>query len=133
MRFEWDDDISYYVCTLYDDNNKRIDDIRFFDYSSKERVLFDEKNHFPRPYAYEVYGCGLAGRFDCDKHFLRHYGWRGKKEHSVEDIKRWCENYLAKGYIIDYDTEFKKLNERKRISDWFVENGYGVPEEEIER
>lgn len=148
MRFEWHDGIclnnkklieyekkngiSRYECYLYDDSGKKLQEIYFYDYSTKGEVEQAEKNKWRRPYAYKVdYCCGysMSKGFDKDPDYCNHFGWHGIKKHTVDDIKQWCENYLAKKYIIDYEKELAKLQIRKEQSDWFVSHGYGDIEE----
>lgn len=139
MRFEWIDGhgteiekdekhgISYYKCYLYDDDGKELDEIYFHDYSTPYEVEEAKKNYWKRPYAYEVgycHGYSMSHGFDYDDDYYDYFGYRGKKTHTVADIKKWCENYLASKYIIDYEAELEKLQERKRKSDWFEAQGY---------
>ena len=57
-------------------------------------------------------------------------GYNGKCTHTVEDIKRWCEEYLAGLYIKAYAEMIARLGDTKRRSEWFLEHGYtGIKEE----
>lgn len=151
MRFKWTDGYKYsnpndpeliqyyqekgipfYNCELYDDDGSKIQEISFYDYSTPGEIEDAEKNRYRRPYAYSVSYCNgysMNRGFCPDPDYRNHYGWRGVKTMTVEDVKRWCEEYLAKIYIIDYDKELQKLQKRKERSDWFVQHGYGRPEE----
>lgn len=152
MRFEWFDGfcsdneeliayekeygISRYKCHLYDDNGKKIEEIHFYDYSTKGEVEYAEKNHYRRPYAYKVgycHGYSMSRGFDEDKDAYNHFGWHGVKTMSVNDVKRWCENYIAEKYIINYEEELQELQKRKEVSDWFVNQGYGNLNKEDEQ
>lgn len=136
IQYEKENGISRYECHLYDDDNKEIQEIYFHDYSTKGEVEKAKKNHWVREFAYMVsycYGYSMSKGFDpgiplSERTDEDYWGWKGTKEHTVEDIKRWCEEYLAQQYIINYEKELEKLQERKRLSDWFVEHGYGSVE-----
>ena len=144
MRFEWIDGnefkteevrafeeqygISRYEGRLYDDDGNKIDGIVIFDYSTKWEVKNDIKNKVFRDYAYIVSyynGYSMGKGFDKCANNRNHFGWQGTKEHTIDDIKNWCEEYIASRYIINYEEELAKLQKRKEVSDWFVENGYG--------
>ena len=72
-------------------------------------------------------------KFDEDKYAYNHFGWHGVKTMSVNDVKRWCENYIAEKYIINYEEELQELQKRKEVSDWFVNQGYGNLNKEDEQ
>ena len=119
--------ISKYECRMYDENGVMLQEICFFDFSTKFEVEFAQKHHVRHLYAYEVEYCNgysMSKGFDRDPDGYHHFGWQGVKEHTVDDIKRWCENYLASMYIIDYEKELKELEAKKRRSDWLIEHGY---------
>ncbi len=123
MRFEWDDsssNIGHYECNLYDDD-KRISEISFTDYTCEWRRKYDEENRFTRPYSFEVpWNKGFDYDEEYDKHwdedYLKETGWhrakggyQGKCTHTVDDIKRWCENWLAQRYLRSYYNTLAEL------------------------
>ena len=157
MRFEWIDGlepndreiveyeekngISRYKCYLLDDKDNILEEISFIDYSTKGEIEEAKKNKWIRPYAYEVrycnHGYSMSKIFDegipsTKRNLSELYGFMGPKEHTVEDIKRWCENYIAEKYIINYEEEYQKLQKRKERSDWFISQGYGEKENKEE-
>ena len=124
---------------LYDDNGKELESILIQDYSTKGALKDAVENRWHRPYAYEVnycnHGYSMKEGFDEDTDYYNHFGWKGTKTMTVDDVKRWCEEYIASLYIIDFDKEYQKLLQRKEQSDWFTERGYGqvnLEEEEME-
>lgn len=131
MRFEWDDsssDIGHYECNLYDDD-KRISEISFTDYTCEWRRKYDEKYGFPRPYSFEVTWCK---GFDYDEEYDNYYdenpkrkgGYQGNCTHTVDDIKRWCENWLAQCYLRSYYNTLAELDTLKRRAEWFESQGF---------
>lgn len=139
IQYEKEKGISVYKGFLYDDDGRKLEKITIRDYSTKGEIEQAEKNHWRRPYAYHVnYCCGfsMSEKFCEDPDAYHHYGWHGEKTMTINDVKRWCEEYIANLYIIDYDKELANLQERKARSDWFINNGYsgelqepGKPEE----
>lgn len=136
MRFEWKNDphIGHYELILWD-KEKRLNSISFVDYTCDFNQKRDREERWARPYSFEVrycHGWSCEEGFDYDEEYDRHFnendkfigGYQGKCTHTVEDIKRWCEEFLASQYIIDYEQEFAKLQERKRKSEWFIDCGY---------
>ena len=129
LRFEWNDssEIGHYECILLDGDNK-IDEITFWDYTCKYHQKSDKKNRFHRPYAFKVHWCNgwsMSEGFDPDPEYNKKYGYQGVATHSVDDVKRWCENWLADGYIEAYNNMLKELDTARRRAVWFTEHGYG--------
>ena len=136
MRFEWKDrTYGFHECTLYDGDNK-IDDICFWDYTSEFHQRSDKENRYERPYAFVVswcHGWSMEQGFDYDEDYNHHAderGWRiggyqGNCTHTVDDIKKWCEEWLAQRYIESYNDMLARLETTKRRAEWFLENGYG--------
>ena len=138
MKFVWDDsdaDIGHYRCKLIDNDETTLEEIHFTDYTNEWQQKDGQKNHYPRAYSFEVgYCCGFSmyKGFDYDDNYydradedgFRLGGYNGKCTHTVEDIKRWCEEYLAGMYIESYASMLKKLDDAKRRSEWFIEHGY---------
>lgn len=139
MEFIWDDKdvlIGYYRCELLDDNGKKLESIHFWDYTKGITKEIDRKNHYPRPYSFEVsYCCGysMSHGFDYDEDYRSHVdedgkllgGYNGNCTKTVDDIKRWCEEYLANIYINAYEKMVEELDDARRRARWFVKNGYG--------
>ena len=137
MEFKWEDDprIGYYRCSLLDDGGKEMSDIYFWDYTSEFHKKDDTKNGYERPYAFMAgycHGWSMDHGFDYDDQYDKHYdetgriigGYQGVCTHTVEDVKHWCEEFLASLYIIDFNEELEKLKKRAEISRWFTDRGY---------
>ena len=45
--------------------------------------------------------------------------------HTVEDIKKWCEEWIAQRYINSYENMLSQLKAAEKRHDWFIEKGYG--------
>lgn len=134
MKFIWKDetDIGYYECKLIDDNNEEVQSIYFWDYSNEYQVKEAIERRWKRPCAYKVGYCSgysMERGFDKTEDNTK-YGYNGTKEHTVEDIKRWCENYIASLYINCYNNILARLEEAKKQAEWFIENGYEVIKED---
>ena len=119
MKFVWEDevDIGYYTCYLYDDSGKELQNIYFRDHTTDHNIKFDQENGYERYSAYETGYChGWSSHecIDCDEDYYKHFdengkrlfGFRGTKTHTVEDVKRWCEEFIASLYITHYDVEY---------------------------
>ena len=142
MRFEWDyenADIGSYTCNLYD-GDKIINDISFTDYTSEFHQRYDEKGRYARPYSFEVHWCSgwsMSKGFDYDPDYHNHTdengkwvgGYKGNCTHTVEDIKRWCENWLAQRYLASYYNTLAELDEMKARAEWFESQGFKLEEE----
>ena len=138
MEFIWfdnDADIGHYDCTLME-GTKIIDTIHIVDYTNAWQQEDARKSHYYRAYSFNVsYCCGYAMEqgFDYDKNYRCRkdengkvlYGFNGICTHTVEDVKRWCEEYLAQKYINGYADLLAALESAKRRAEWFKENGYG--------
>ena len=130
MRFEWNDSLSYighYELTLYDDDNEKLDDMWVRDYTNPWMIEHDTANRIRRKYAYEAGYCNGSSMhkgFGLWDGYENEFGYHGKTERSLKDIKRWCEQYLADLYINAYKRALERLDEQKRRHDWFVEHGY---------
>lgn len=138
MKFVWNDsnaDIGHYRCKLVDDDETVLEEIHFTDYTNEWQQKDGRKNHYPRAYSFEVgYCCGFSmdKGFDYDDDYydradedgFRLGGYNGTCTHTVEDIKHWCEEYLAGFYIRGYRNMIKELDNAKRRSEWFLEHGY---------
>lgn len=126
MRFEWtlDNRGGYYLC-LYD-GDELVDRICFKDYSLPHAVRNDRNYHFYRDGAFCVI---YINRYSMRKYFDEtedptQFGYNGTPKHTVEDIKRWCEQYLANIYIGAYEDAVKNLETIKRRAEWFTSQGY---------
>ena len=141
LRFEWEDEnYGFHKCRLYEDK-KEIDNICFWDYTSEFHQKNDRENRYTRPYSFEVSWCrgwSMKHGFDYDEDYAKHYdekylpdrhitegGYQGNCTHAVDDIKNWCEEWLAQWYIEHYEDILNELGEAKRRADWFRSKGYG--------
>lgn len=144
MKFIWDDtyaEIDVYNCELIDDDDNVLENIEVIDYTS---ISTQESTYMPHnfyPYSFEVtVYCGASKEtiqmkrgFDYDSAYRNHidengnrmYGYNGVCTHTIEDVKRFCEEYLAERYIDLYNYMLPNFNDAKRRASWFIENGYG--------
>lgn len=137
MKFVWDDsdaDVGHYRCKLFDDDDV-IDEIHFTDYTNEWQQKDCRENHFPRAYSFEVGYCRGFSHwegFDYDDDYYNRVdengyhlgGYNGNCTHTVEDVKRWCEEYLAGLCIKTYTRMIAQLDDAKRRCEWFKEHGY---------
>lgn len=136
LRFEWQDDpdIGHYECTLYE-GNKKIDDITFSDYVCEFSQKYDRERRFRRAYAFSVHWChgwSMTEGFDYDENYDSHYdedgcvvgGYQGNCTHTVDDIKRWCENWLAQRYLGAYYGTLNRLGQMRDRALWFESQGF---------
>lgn len=136
MKFVWDEedaDIGHYDLYLYDDDGKKLENIWIRDYSNPWNVESDKDRGYRREYAYDVGYCNgysMNQGFDKDEDFYHRTGggYQGIKTHTLEDIKKWCENYLAQMYIGSYYDALKSLPEKERRCKWFEEQGFSLEE-----
>jgi hypothetical protein len=141
LRFEWEDeDYGFHKCILYDGKNK-IDNICFWDYTSEFHQRDDRENGYTRPYSFEVSWCdgwSMSHGFDLDKEYNHHWdekylpdrhiakgGYQGNCTHTVDDIKNWCEEWLAQQYIKHYEHIINELEKDRQRAEWFESQGYG--------
>lgn len=131
LKFVWEDDpeIGYYECLLLEDG-KAIDNITFWDYTCEYTQKSDKKSMYYRPYAFKVswcHGYSMSEGFDYDENYRKHSdgGYQGNCTHTVNDIKRWCEEWIAQRYINSYKRTVEQLNDMKKKHDWFKKQGYG--------
>lgn len=127
IKFVWDDDesIGHHECTMYDDNVE-LKTIYFYDYSNPFQVEDSKQYRHTREYAYVV---GYCHGFSMTKAFDRSedpdsYEYVGKPQHSIDDIKRWCENYLASGYIREYQRIQEQFDTIKERAEQLLKMGY---------
>lgn len=130
MKLVWKDDkeIGSYRLYLYD-GDKQLDEINIVDCTCKFRREYDKELGVRRRFAYETYYCNgfvYDKGFDEDKGYKNNkdYGFVGVVTHTLEDVKRWCENYLAQLYLGNYYNTLNKINEMKRRAEWFEAQGF---------
>lgn len=132
MNFVWDDsdaDIGHYSCKFLDEDVV-IDEISFRDYTNEWHFNNDKENGYKRPYSFIVHWCSgwsMREGFDYDKEYRERKsgGYQGNCTHTVEDIKRWCEEWIAQRYINSYQNMLSQLKAAEKRHDWFIEKGYG--------
>lgn len=141
LRFEWKDtDYGYHECILYE-GDKEINDIYFNDYTTEFNQKSDKENKYKRPYAFEVgwcHGWSMSEGFDYDENYDEHRddngyrigGYQGKCTHTVDDIKKWCENWLAQQYLSRYYKTLENLEQLKQRAMWFESQGFVYEEGE---
>lgn len=141
MEFKWIDNVNIgeYTCNLYDGDEK-INDINFTDYTSEFHQRVDKKEGYKRSYSFEVRWCNgwsMHEMFDYDADYRNHTdengkvvgGYQGNCTHTVDDIKRWCENWLAQRYLASYYDTLAKLDKMKARADWFESKGFKLERE----
>ncbi len=133
MEFVWNDqdaDIGIYECALLDDDGSKLDDTIFKDYTNEWVQQNDKKCSHKRPYSFEVNYCrgySMHKGFDYDEGYLSRPGggYQGISTHTVDDIKRWCEEYLAQKCIDVYEEMLSKFNAAKRRAECLKNMGFG--------
>ncbi|MCR5368403.1 hypothetical protein [Eubacterium sp.] len=138
LKFVWKDepDIGYYECILYEGDEK-INDIGFEDFTCDCNQRVDKERHKPRPYAFKVgwcHGWSMSEGFDYDANCYEHLddkgrhigGYQGNCTHTVEDIKRWCENWLAQRYLKSYYETLDRIEQMKARAEWFESQGFSL-------
>lgn len=130
MTLQWEDfpDIGHYDGVLLE-NGKEIERIAVCDYTCTFQQEKDRKYRFKRPYAFEVNWCnGFVMQhgfdFDSDAKKRKHGAYQGNCTHTVEDVKRWCENWLAQRYMSAYYDTLKKLPAMEERAKWFENRGF---------
>ena len=142
LRFEWKDapDIGHYECYLYE-GDKKIDEMNFTDYTCEFRQNYDRKNRYTRAYSFYASWCdgwSMGQGFDYDANYNNHSdvdghligGYQGTSTHTVDDIKKWCENWLAQGYLKAYYNTMKELDQMTARAKWFEDHGFCLEEKE---
>ena len=143
MEFKWIDDVEtgYYECELHEDG-KMINDISFTDYTSEFHQRSDRDERYLRPYSFEVHWChgwSMSEGFDYDADYRNHTNENGKLvgsyqgncTHTVEDIKRWCENWLAQRYLASYYNTLAELDKMKERAEWFESQGFELEDDSV--
>ena len=133
IKFTWKDetDIGYYECVVSDETGQ-LGRIYFWDYTNAHQVEQANKNRWHRDYAYEVgYCCGYSMHrgFDPSEDDDA-YAYVGKPRHTIDDIKYWCENYIASGFINEYNNIVKRLDTAKARAEQLLKMGYAADVDE---
>lgn len=94
--------------------------ISFNDNTCDFRQLIARENNYGDCYSFEVSWCNewsMHQGFDYDsvKHETGEY--QGKCTHTVDDVKRWCENWIAQLYFQDYYDTVSRLPKLKAEAD----------------
>lgn len=142
MKFIWDNtcaETGIYNCKLID-GDYVLNNIEIIDYTNMRQQENAYRSYIFYPYSFEADVYNGASKeaiqikgFDYDSVYRNHidengrrmYGYNGVCTHTLEDVKRFCEECLAKRYIDLYNYMLPNFNEAKRRASWFVENGYG--------
>jgi len=144
LVFKWENDeisesIGHYRCNLYEvirGKEKKIDVIDFTDYTNEWQRDNAQENRYDRACAFRVSWCcgwSMHKNFGYDEKYNsrvdekgnRIYGYHGDCTLTVDDVKRWCEEWLAQRYIRSYEDTVKTLNEKKRRAESLETQGYG--------
>lgn len=136
MKFIWKDnsETGRHTLFLYDDDGTELETMWMSDHTVPYAVENDTKYGFQCPYAFEVGYCkGFSMRRGFDKYedYETHPGYHGTPTHTVEDIKRWCENYIAQMYLKCYQVAVATMDEKRRHAEWFEANGFTLDTGEL--
>ena len=135
LEFKWEDeDYGRHECILYE-NGKKLDRIYFDDYTTEINQELDRERRTTRPYSFEVGWCNgwsMHEGFDYDENYDKHRddngrhigGYQGKCTHTVDDIKKWCENWLAQGYLDAYYKTLEELDQMKQRAEELETMGF---------
>ena len=139
IRFEWDNssaDIGHYDCDVYEvdgDKKTKIDDISLWDYTNEWQQEDARKNRYFRAYAFEVHCWSMTKGFGADDDYKSRrdengkllFGYNGTCDKSLDDVKRWCEEWIAQRYIKNYQEMLASLEALKQRSEALKKQGYG--------
>jgi len=94
MNFEWEDRNGYHEVTLYD-KGEELANMCFWDFTNPNQLEFDKAHKYTRAFAFQVNFCDDNGHL-YETYFdeYKHYGENGNPIHTVDEIKKWCEEYL---------------------------------------
>lgn len=124
MRFDWKykgrykDNSIIHECRLFE-GNRLLDVIRCLEYSTLDTdeyiafAMLDPNGSL----IVHVYNTGKIIFADKGCAYLN-------CDCSLENVKRWCEEYIASIYIKGYQYMVKSINVAKERADWFINNGY---------
>lgn len=132
LRFEWldaDEDRSAYMGFLMEGDKKR-QSVHITDYTTEyyqhiAEVMWEYCTH-----AYRV-RFGMYDFSNITKTFYfdetedpTQFKYVGTPKHTIDDIKRWCEAYIASCYIKEYESRKKQYEIAKERADQFFAMGF---------
>ena len=132
ITFNWVDDVEEgkYICTMFEDNTP-LHTIQFTDYSNPTRIELDKRHHIKRACAYLVFyqpgnnsSKGIYKGIDANNTDSTSNGYTATPIHSIPEIKRWCENYLAAIYIRKYEDVIREMQTLKNRAEELMLLGY---------
>jgi len=132
ISFNWIDDNEEgkYVCTMYEGNTP-IQTIEFTDYSNPTRIKYDKRHRIKRACAYivlyrpaDLNTKGIYKTLDANNTDSTSNGYSATSIHSIPEIKRWCENYLAAIYIRKYEDVIREMQTLKNRAEELMLLGY---------
>ncbi len=132
LRFAWldaDECRSAYKGFLIEGANK-IQSVYIMDYTTEYSQHIAEFLHEYRTHAYRV----DFGKYDFSNIHKTFYfdetedptqfKYVGTPKHTVDDIKKWCEAYIASCYIKEYESRKKQYEIAKERADQFLAMGF---------
>ena len=132
ITFNWTDDVEEgkYTCIMYEDNVP-LHTIEFTDYSTPVRVKFDKRHRIKRACAYiviyrpvDINTKGIYKSLDANNTDSTSNGYTATPIHTIPEIKRWCENYLAAIYIRKYEDVLREIATLKNRAEELMSKGY---------
>ena len=134
LRFSWldaDECRSAYKGFLMEGDSK-IQSVYIMDYTTEDRQHMDEVMREQRTHAYRV----DFGKYDFSNIYKTFYfdetedstqfKYVGTPKHTIDDIKRWCEAYIASCYIKEYESRKKQYEIAKERADQFLAKGFTI-------
>lgn len=134
LKFIWEDDerVGYYQCQLVDDTNNKVFRIVFQDNTCPFCITRDKRHKLRREFAYEISSYSGLNKKGIDRtEDDNSFEYVGKPKHSIDDIKRYCENYLAAQIINEYYDLQKQINFIKNSAEELLKMGYSKEFEDI--
>ena len=142
MEFIWNDkdaDDGFYRLFLVSDNGIILKALGVIDYTSDSQQKMNRLSGYPIDCAFRVLHSGIEiKRFDYDKDANTHKdkegrligGYNGVCTHTLEDVKAWCENFIAQQYLVSYNRALDNLKKQEQMAKWFKDKGFKLDVEE---
>ena len=114
--------------------------IEIYDYSTNEyrehdKMFLNEDNRRTHCYCIKIWkdnlGC-LVKEFNVDPTENPTVNWyTGTPTHTIDELKKWCERYVASCYIKDYEAKLEKLKKLQEITDSLKNMGFTADVEKL--
>lgn len=114
--------------------------IEIYDYSTPEyqdhdKMFLTEDNRRTHCYCINIWKDSLGRivkKFDVDPTEDPTVKWyTGTPTHTIDELKKWCERYVASCYIKDYEAKLEKLKKLQEITDSLKEMGFTTDVEKL--